>query len=81
LSTRRAAYRSSYFLCLLSGRVAALLAGDYRALGRASRRWGPWVLALQLPILVAWWPARAVSVGSLAVCEFLARPELRAGAR
>ncbi len=65
-------FRISYLICLASGRVAARLAADYRVLARASQRWGPLVVPLQLPVLVAWWPARALSVGSLAVCEALA---------
>jgi hypothetical protein len=64
-------FRISYLICVASGRVAAWLADDYRALSRASQRWGPLVVPLQLPVLVAWWPARALSVGSLAVCEAL----------
>lgn len=66
------AYRVSYLVCIASSRVAALLARDFRALSRAYRRWGPLVVPLQLPLLVAWCPARAVSLGSFAVCQTLA---------
>jgi hypothetical protein len=67
----RIAYRISYLICLSSGRIAALLAADYRALTRASRRWGPLVVPLQLPLLVVWYPARVLSVGSFALCQAL----------
>lgn len=64
-------FRISYLICLASGRLAARLADDYRELARASQRWGPLVVPLQLPVLVAWWPARALSVSSFAVCTAL----------
>jgi hypothetical protein len=67
----KTAFRISYLICLASGRLAARLADDYRVLARASQRWGPLVLPLQLPVLVAWWPARALSVSSFAVCAAL----------
>jgi hypothetical protein len=72
----RLVYRISYLVCIGSCHVAAWLAKDYRGLARASRRWGPLVVPLQLPVLVAWCPARAVSLGSFAICETLA-PRLR----
>jgi hypothetical protein len=65
------AFRISYLICLFSGRVAARLAADYRALANASQRWGPLAVALQLPVLVAWWPVRALSLGSFALCQAL----------
>jgi hypothetical protein len=68
----RIAYRLSYVLFVLSGRTAAALAADFRELSRASRRWGALVIPLQLPVLIAWAPARAVSLASFAVCEALA---------
>jgi hypothetical protein len=64
-------FRISYLICLASGRLAARLAADYRELARASQRWGPLVVPLQLPVLAAWCPARALSVGSFAVCAAL----------
>ena len=67
----RIAYRLSYLICIASGHVAAWLAADFRALTRASRRWGPLVVPLQLPVLIAWGPARALSIGSFALCEAL----------
>ena len=72
----RLTYRVSYVVCIASCHAAAWLAGHYRALARASRRWGPLVVPLQLPVLAAWCPARAVSLGSFALCETLA-PRLR----
>jgi len=66
------AFRVAYLVCIASCHVAAALARDYRALARASRRWGPLVLPLQVPVLVAWCPARVVSLGSFAVCQTLA---------
>jgi hypothetical protein len=64
-------FRISYVICLATGRLAARLADDYLVLARASQRWGPLVVPLQLPVLVAWWPARALSVSSFAVCAAL----------
>jgi hypothetical protein len=68
----RLAFRVTYVVCIASCHVAAWLATDYRALARASGRWGLLVVPLQLPVLVAWCPARAVSLGSFAVCQSLA---------
>jgi len=72
----RAAYRISYMICIASGHVAAWLAAAYRALAGGSRSWGPLVVPLQLPVLVAWCPARAVSLGSFALCQNLAARRL-----
>jgi hypothetical protein len=72
ISTRQIVYRLAYLVCLGSGHVAAWLAADYRTLARASRRWGGWVVPLQLPVLLAWCPVRALSLGSFALCEALA---------
>jgi hypothetical protein len=69
---RRLAFQLSFWLCLGSGHLAARLASDYRSLAGASRRWGAWVVPLQLPVLLAWCPARAVSLGSFAICRALA---------
>ena len=55
-----------------SGHVAAWLATDFRALTRASHRWGALVVPLQLPVLLAWCPARAVSLVSFAACRAIA---------
>jgi len=69
LSMRRFVYRLSYVICLGSGHIAATLAADYRTLARASRCWGALVVPVQLPVLLAWCPARVISVGSFAVCQ------------
>jgi hypothetical protein len=71
-SSVRVVYRVSYMVCIASCHLAAWLATQYRALARASGRWGPLVVPLQLPVLVAWCPARAVSLGSFAICQTLA---------
>ena len=68
----RITYRFSYLLFVLSGHLAAALARDFRHLSRASRRWGALVVPLQLSVLIAWLPARGLSLASFAVCEALA---------
>jgi predicted permease len=68
----RLAYRISYLLFVASSHLAAWLAADFRTLARASQRWGALVVPLQLPVLVAWCPARAVSLVSFAACRALA---------
>jgi hypothetical protein len=68
----RLAFRVTYLICIASCHVAAWLAADYRALARASGRWGPLVVPLQLPVLLAWWPARALSLSTFAICQTLA---------
>jgi len=68
----RLAYRVSYLLFFASGHAAAWLAAVFRALARGSRRWGALVVPLQLPVLIAWCPARAVSLVSFAACRALA---------
>jgi hypothetical protein len=68
----RIAYRVSYLVFLASGHVSATLAADFYALTRASRRWGALVVPLQLPVLVVWCPARAVSLATFSLCHALA---------
>jgi hypothetical protein len=70
--TVRAIYRASYLLCILSGHVAAWLAGCYHAVARSAQQLGLLVVPVRLLLLVPWWPARAVSVGTFAVCRRLA---------
>ena len=67
----RLAYRLSYGICLASGHAAAWLAARFRGLGRTSDRWGVLVVPLQLSVLIAWFPARALSVGCFALCQAL----------
>jgi hypothetical protein len=65
-------YRASYLLFYVSGHLAAWLAERYRAIARCSDRLGLVAVPLQFTLLVAWFPARAVSLGSFAVCRSLA---------
>jgi hypothetical protein len=64
----RIAYRLSYVLFVLSARLTAWLARDFRDLSRASRRWGSVVVLLVL----FWVPARMVSVASFTACQAFA---------
>ena len=68
----RVFYRASYLLFYVSGHLAAWLAAHHRSAARLSDRLGLLVVPLQLTLLVAWFPARAVSLGSFAVCRSLA---------
>lgn len=68
----RSFYRASYILFYASGHLAAWLAGSYRSAARRSDRLGLLVVPLQLTLLMAWFPARVVSLGSFAVCCSLA---------
>ena len=68
----RLVYRLSYGLFLASSHMTAWLAADFRALARASQRWGALVVPLQVPVLAFWCPARAVSLASFALCQALA---------
>ncbi len=70
--TDRLLYRCSYALFLATGHAAARLAGAFRDLGGASRRIGPLVLALQLPLLACWLVVRPLSLVSFAACSALA---------
>jgi hypothetical protein len=68
----RLAYRASYLVFLASGHLAAWLADDFRALARASHRWGALMVIVQLPVLVAWSLSRAVSLATFGICQALA---------
>jgi hypothetical protein len=70
--THRLLYRCSYALFLTTGHAAARLAGAFRDLGETSRRIGPLVLALQLPLLACWLVMRPLSLVSFAACSALA---------
>jgi hypothetical protein len=70
--TDRLLYRCSYTLFLATGHAAARLAGAFRDLGAASRRIGPLVLALQLPLFACWLVVRPLSLVSFAACSALA---------
>jgi hypothetical protein len=67
----RVLYRASFLLFCASGHLAAALASRYRAASRSDRL-GLLVVPAQLTLLIAWMPARAVSLGSFAVCRSLA---------
>jgi hypothetical protein len=68
----RVAYKVSYLLFYVTGHLAAWLAAHYRSAARRSEHLGPAVVPLQLALLIVWCPARAVSLGTFAVCESLA---------
>jgi hypothetical protein len=70
--THRVVYRCSYALFLATAHAAARLAGAFRDLGAASRRIGPLVVPLQLPVFACWLVMRPLSLGSFAVCSALA---------
>lgn len=68
----RFAYRTCYLITLASGRAAAQLAGDFRELGAAGRHIGPFVLLLQVPVLLCWSLVRPISLAGFAGCVALA---------
>lgn len=70
------AYRFSYLVLLGSGRVAALLAADFRVLAHAGERLGPLTVVLQLPVVLCWLVVRPISLAAFFVCRALA-PRLR----
>jgi hypothetical protein len=65
-------YRASFVLFYASGHVAAWLATHYRAAAHSSDRLGLLVVPVQFVLLVAWLPARVLSLGTFAVCRSLA---------
>lgn len=67
----RLAYRISYLIFFASGHLAAWLAAGYRQAAEAAERLGPLVVPVQMTLLAVWYPARAVSLGSFAVCRTL----------
>ena len=70
------AYRFSYLVLLASGRVAARLAADFRALAHAGERLGPLTVVLQLPVVLCWLVVRPISLAAFFACRALA-PRLR----
>jgi hypothetical protein len=68
----RIAYRCCYMIGVASGTAAARLASDFRALGAAGRRLGPWPILLQLPVLACWLVFRPISLTAFAACFALA---------
>lgn len=74
---RRGAYLLCYAVFILSGRAAARLAADFRALGAAGDRLGPLPMILQLPVVACWLLFRPISLAAFATCCALAsaRPQ------
>ena len=72
----RAGFRVCYLIAVVSGTAAARLAEDFRVLGAASARVGPWPLVLQIPVLACWVLVRPISLAAFAGCTSLA-PRLR----
>jgi hypothetical protein len=68
----RLAYRVSYLIFFVSGHLAAWLAAGYRHAAEAAERFGPLVVPMQIALLAFWCPARAVSLGTFALCRTLA---------
>ena len=66
------AYRACYVLLLTSGRLAARLAADFRALAEARERLGPLTGLLQLPVLACWLLVRPISLAAYTGCRALA---------
>jgi len=63
-------YRVSYLLFLASAHIAAWLADRHRAL-RRTESYAPALVPVQMVVLLAWFPARAVSLGSFEICRML----------
>jgi hypothetical protein len=57
---------------IVTGRAAARLAWDFRALGAAANRFGPIPLLLQLPVFACWLLVRPISIAAFAGCCALA---------
>jgi hypothetical protein len=72
MSVRRFIYVLCYAVLIGSGRVAALLAADFRALGSLDRRFTFVASVLQLPVLACWLVMRPISLAAFAACRALA---------
>lgn len=72
----RAGFRVCYVIAVVTGTVAARLADDFRVLGAACERVGPWPVVLQIPVLACWVLMRPISLAAFAGCTSLA-PRLR----
>jgi len=57
---------------IVTGRAAARLAADFRALGAAANRFGPISVLLQLPIFACWLLVRPISIAAFSACCSLA---------
>jgi hypothetical protein len=65
---RRGTYAACYLVFIVSGHAAARLAGDFRALGAATNRFGPLPLLLQVPVFACWVLVRPISIAAFAGC-------------
>jgi hypothetical protein len=70
--SRRLVYVFCYAVLIASGRIAARLAGDFRALGSLDRRFTLVSRALQFPVLACWLVVRPISLAAFAACCALA---------
>lgn len=66
------AYRVCFVLLLVSGRVAARLAADFRVLAEHRERLGLLTVLLQLPVVVCWLLVRPISLAAYTGCRALA---------
>jgi len=69
---QRGAFRACYLVFIVTGRAAARLAADFRALGAAANRFGPLPILLQLPVFACWPFVRPISIAAFAACSSLA---------
>ena len=65
---RRGAYAACYLVFIVTGRAAARLARDFRALGATAKRFGPLPVLLQLPVFACWLLVRPISIAAFAGC-------------
>ena len=66
------AYRACFVLLLVSGRLAARLAADFRVLAEHRERFGLLTVLLQLPVFLCWLLVRPISVAAYTGCRALA---------
>jgi hypothetical protein len=71
-----AGFRVCYLIAVVTGAAAARLADDFRVLGAACERVGPWPVVLQIPVLACWVLMRPISIAAFAGCLTLA-PRVR----
>jgi hypothetical protein len=69
---RRFGFVLCYLMLIATGRVAARLAADFRALGTPGKLARPVSVVLQLPVLACWLLVRPVSLAAYAGCCALA---------
>jgi hypothetical protein len=66
------AYRVCFALLLVSGRVAARLAADFRVPAEHRERLGLLTVLLQLPVFVCWLLVRPIPLAAYTGCRALA---------